>query len=258
LPIASRNHGVWDTRGKFGEIPEIPVMSPAMGFVLPCRMSPVFAEGSEFALWFSPLGGARLHYPLGLLAVAVLLEAWAIRRPGPRLRNAIGSLLGIAAVLAWIVVGLGLARVQEGDLRTGQLQQFFAATLATLCTFAWWLHRQVFPRGAGLHASMGRRTLVVMTLVASILAGFEGGEPRRSGRSGFPPGSLGLASLQASGERLDPPLGPEWEPFVPVPDRGCVQSRARSTRRSGLGRRASDLSLLADDPASGRTGPINW
>lgn len=229
-----------------------------MGFVLPCRMSPVFAEGSEFALWFSPLGGARLHYPLGLLAVAVILEAWSIRRPGPRLRNAIGSLLGVAAVLAWIATGLGLARVQEGDLRTGQLQQFFAITLATMGTFAWWLHRQVFPRGAKLHPSLGRRSLVAMTLVASILAGFEGGEPRRFGRSALPPGSLGLGSLQASGERLEPPLGPESEPLLQTPDRACAQSRARFKRQPGPGWRVSDLSPLADDPAARRTGPVNW
>lgn len=229
-----------------------------MSFVLPCRMSPVFAEGSEVALWFSPLGGARLHYPLGLLAVAVLLEAWAIRRPGPRLRNAIGSVLGVATVVAWIVTGLALARVQDGDLRTGQLQQFFAVTLATLCTFAWWIHRQVFPSGARIHGAAARRSLVVLTIVASIMAGFEGGEPQRSGRAGLPPGSLGLASLQASGERLDPPLGPESEPFLPAPDRVCAQSRARFTRQSGLGWRGSDPSLLVDDPAAGQTGPVNW
>lgn len=233
-------------------------MSTATGFVLLCRMSPVFAESSEVALWFSPLGGARLHYPLGLLAVAVLLEAWAIRRPGPRLRNAIGVVLGVATVVAWIAAGLGLARAQEGDLRTGQLQQFFALSLATLSTFAWWLHRQVFPCGARLHRSLGRRSLVAMTLVASIMGGFEGGEPRRSGRSELPSGSLGLGTLQASGERLEPPLGPAWEPFLQVPERVCAQSQARFTGKSGRGSPGSGLPQFADGPAAGRTGPVNW
>jgi hypothetical protein len=197
-------------------------------------MLPVFADGSQIAPWFSPLSGAGLQYSVGLLALAVLLDAWAVRRPADRLRRGIGITLGMASALAWVAVGLGWSREHGGDSPVGQLQQVFAVALAVLCSFAWWLHRQIFPRCARLTATAGRRLPVALTLAASILAAFEGGEIGRPGQAGGAPGSPGFPSLMASGERNGPILERSGEAENPAARRFCWQSQPEFPRRHGF------------------------
>jgi hypothetical protein len=206
-------------------------------------MLPVFADGSQIAPWFSPLSGAGLQYPVGLLALAVLLEAWAVRRPADRLRSGIGITLGMASALAWVAAGLGWSRDHGGDMPMGQLQQLFAVALAVLCSFAWWLHRQIFPRCARLTATAGRRLPVALTLAASILAAFEGDEIGRTGPSGVAPGSPGFPSLMASGERNGPPLERSGEAENPTARRLCWQSQPEFLRRPGFGWQNNDSGL---------------
>jgi hypothetical protein len=197
-------------------------------------MLPVFADGSQIAPWFSPLSGIGLQYPVGLLALAVLLEACAVWWPADRLRSAIGITLGMASALAWVAAGLGWSRDDGGDLPMGQLQQLFAVALAVLCSFAWWLHRQIFPRCARLTATAGRRLPVALTLAASILAAFEGGQIGRTRQSGVAPGSPGFPSLMASGERNGATLERSGEAKNPTARRVCRQSRSELACRHAL------------------------
>lgn len=101
------------------------------------------ADGS-----YGPFSPWLLHYPLGLLVVAVMLEAWNHWRPDPGTRRAVGFLLGWSALAAWLALASGWLRSFDGDFEplTVSLHKVFAAAVALLSTLCWWLHEEIHAR----------------------------------------------------------------------------------------------------------------
>ncbi len=69
------------------------------------------AEGFQIKPFLGPFHTVTLHLPIGILALAILLEMWAMRRPSEELREAIGISLwaGFAGALVATLLGLALA-----------------------------------------------------------------------------------------------------------------------------------------------------
>lgn len=159
--------------------------------------------GSDWTNLMGPFQVVLLHYPLGILTCAVLLEAWAYRRPSEPARQAVGFTLGLGAVVAWLVVGLGLLRaVQEGlDPQLLQLHKVFGIAVAALSTLCWWLHRQLCPAPERRFVRSSYRSLLGLGFILLILTGSRGGSPtenRRFRAEGKAPSGASLLTVVAA------------------------------------------------------------
>jgi hypothetical protein len=92
------------------------------------------AAGFDWVSLLGPFHVVMLHYPIGFLTLAGLLEAWTVRNPGAGVRRAIGFTLGINALATWLVVGLGLLRAARGEFAPEvlSLHRLFGILVAAL------------------------------------------------------------------------------------------------------------------------------
>lgn len=124
--------------------------------------------------WSGPFGPANLallHYPLGLLLLAVLLEALARRRRAGNLRRAVGFILGLSAFVGWFGVGLSLFAGTGGELdpQALKLNRVFGVAVAAMSTLTWWLHGEIYPQSGRSRLTARNRLLLALALAGIFL-----------------------------------------------------------------------------------------
>ncbi len=133
-----------------------------------------------------------LHYPIGFLTLAGLLEAWLLWRPSAGGRRAVGFTLGANAWIVWIVVGLGLLRSFCGEFNPDVLwlHKLFGILVAVVSTAAWWIHRGLYAEPERMTVRRTFQVVLGFSLLLLVLAGHQGGSLTHGSRflvEGLPP-----------------------------------------------------------------------
>ena len=133
----------------------------------------------NFWLWqfFGRLHPMIVHFPIGLLVVVLVLEAFALRRKRDELRPAINLLLVIGAVSAILSVAFGwLLKTQDdysGELL--EIHQWVGIVTAILAIITAYLHQQIWNnKRAGLLKAY--RSVLIFSVLGVAVAGHYGAE----------------------------------------------------------------------------------
>lgn len=152
----------------------------------------IAAFSFEWSSFLGPFHIVMLHFPIGFMAITVLLELWALRRPSEGARQAVDFTLGLTVLVAWLVSALGYFRASRGeyDPKVVYWHTVFGLAFATLATLTWILHHRAVPRPERVGLRRSYRGLMGVSLVLLVLAAHEGGTLTHGARfltAGAPP-----------------------------------------------------------------------
>ena len=233
-------------------LPAIVLLMPCGGCVMASGAG-VAAVGGEAFSWFqflAPFHMVVLHFPIGLFASVVALEAWAWRRPSETRREAMGFLLGLGVVATAITMALGFLRATDGEYEAMTLGRHrgWGIAAAALITISWALHRHLHrhPAPGGWVAF---RFLLGTGFVALAVAGHHGGTLTHGSAllTEHAPGML-RHLLQASVTPASPDGGRAGSPGGFVAVRAvlggkCVGCHGPEKQKGGLRLDTRDLAL---------------
>ncbi len=142
---------------------------------------PVARTTTEAAFsWIRFLGPFHmvvLHYPIGLLSLAALMEIWAWRQPEERLRRVLSKVLALAAGSAVIAASLGWLRAQGAEydsVLVGEHQRLGLIT-AGLSVAAWSLHGWYLGHRPTKYLLPGYRMVLALAFGCLLVTGHHGG-----------------------------------------------------------------------------------
>lgn len=207
-----------------------------------------------------PFHVVMLHYPIGFLTLAVLLEAWTSRRPSEVGRRAVGFTLGVSVLVAWLVVWLGLMRAGHGgfDPQVLRLHKVFGIAVATMSTLCWWLHRQLYPVPERVAVRRTYRGLLAGCFVLLVMAGHQGGTLTHGSRflsEGVPSGLSSLMMVSAATTEKPGPAGDVYSQTIhPLFVKKCLQCHGPEKQKSRY--RLDDPVIALKGGASGETAIV--
>lgn len=129
-------------------------------------------EGWDLRRLLAPFHSVVLHYPIGLISLAFLLELWSLRNPSRDLRRVIVVVVGLGALTAVLSAVLGLFRAAGEEYEAASLNEHkwygLAVTAASLVALGLvlWHVRQPFRRwilGAYRLVLAGSVVLLIIT-----------------------------------------------------------------------------------------------
>ncbi len=131
----------------------------------------------DWIAFFGPFHVIFLHYPIGFLTLAALLDLWTIRNPSQEARRAVGITLGLAATAAWVAGILGLCRSARGEFDgpTLELHRNLGIAVALLGSAAWATHRWLYRPTPGPAQRIVFRGILAVSLLVLVAAGHLGG-----------------------------------------------------------------------------------
>ncbi len=139
--------------------------------------SPAAAHESEVLKFVARFHLVLLHFPIGLLGGAALLELYSLFRPARNLAGVKAFVLTITSVSGIIVSLMGLALAQEGgyDPETLSRHQWLGLTVVALVVVTTLVHRKVSRQGGPRRLTFAYRGLLGSAVFVLMLAGHEGG-----------------------------------------------------------------------------------
>lgn len=134
-------------------------------------------EAFRWAAFFGPFHMVVLHYPIGFLTLAALLELWATFRPAGPGRQALGLVLPLTAAASVATATLGWLRAGGGgfDPELLALHRWTGIAVAVLAVGAFLMHRISGDRIAGATHRFGYRGSLGAALACLVIAGHFGG-----------------------------------------------------------------------------------
>jgi uncharacterized membrane protein len=135
------------------------------------------AEAFDWRKFLAPFHSVVLHYPIGFITLAFILEIYSFWRNSPELRRIISLVLLLGALTAVMSAGLGLLRAGGGGYDAGMLREHrlygMLVTGLILVSLAlhWWAARP----GARRVWLASYRALAVVSLAMLVVAGHLGG-----------------------------------------------------------------------------------
>ncbi len=205
----------------------------------------LFAEASiNWSNFLGPFHVVMLHFPIGFMAAAVLLELWAIRRPSAAAHQAVHLMLTLTVLISWMVSGLGYLRAARGeyDPKVVYWHTVFGLAFASLVTVAWIIHRRWYPHPerSGLRKGyLGLMTVSVGLLTVTAHAGGTLTHGAKFLTEGAPPmiGEL-LAEMDPAvdaGPKPGTDDGGEWRDHVrPVLEKKCFSCHGAEKQKGKL------------------------
>ena len=152
----------------------------------------IAAFSFEWSSFLGPFHIVMLHFPIGFMAITVLLELWALRRPSEGARQAVDFTLGLTVLVSWLVSGLGYLRASRGEYDSNVVywHTVFGLAFAAVATLTWFLHHRAVPQPGRVGLRRSYRGLMGLSLVLLVLAAHEGGTLTHGARfltAGAPP-----------------------------------------------------------------------
>ncbi|HTI69886.1 MAG TPA: c-type cytochrome domain-containing protein [Candidatus Limnocylindria bacterium] len=140
--------------------------------------SPEVAKaGFSWARFLGPFHMVVLHFPIGFLTLAAVLEMVAFFKPFEGAHKLITLTLGLSGIAAVLTVILGLMRAAGGDYAPDVLaiHRFAGIAVAALSIVTWLLHRALTPAVTSTATRIAYRCSLAITLGALTVAGHQGG-----------------------------------------------------------------------------------
>ena len=134
-------------------------------------------EAFRWSAFFGPFHMVVLHYPIGFLTLAAILELWATLRPAGPGRHALDLVLPLTAAASVAAAALGWLRAGEGGFDPGLLawHRWTGIAVAVLTVGACLMHRISRDRGGGAVHRFGYRGSLGAALACLVIAGHFGG-----------------------------------------------------------------------------------
>ncbi len=134
-------------------------------------------EAFRWAAFFGPFHMVMLHYPIGFLTLAALLELWATFRPSGPGRQAVGFVLPLTAAASVATATLGWLRAGKGEFDPELLasHRWAGIGVAVLAVAACLVHRISRGHMEGAAFRYGYRGLLGAALACLVVAGHFGG-----------------------------------------------------------------------------------
>lgn len=136
------------------------------------------AEGTstDWSAFLGPFHVVALHYPIGFLTLAFLLELFSFWRPRDIPTRLTSAILGLTTIAAWTAAGLGLLRAAHAEFDPELLSdhRFFGLAVAVLVTAASILQWQA-QKSAGQILLRAYRGVLLLSMGCLVTAGHQGG-----------------------------------------------------------------------------------
>lgn len=204
----------------------------------------LIAAGFSWPNFLGPFHVVMLHYPIGFLTLAVVLELWAIRRPSDAARQVVGLVLGLTVWVSWLAVVLGFLQGLHGefDPRVLLIHKLSGLAVATLATVTWLLHRRLYPNPDRLALRRTYHGLLLLSLGFLMVAGHQGGSLTHGSKfltAGAPHSVSGLIGHAEAASSASVNVGtlvhdPYLEHIQPVLERKCYSCHGEEKQKGHL------------------------
>lgn len=156
----------------------------ALGLVMDCLAagdaSSVSTSAHKAFLWrpfLAPFHAVVLHFPIGFVTMAAILELYRLRRPGPEVKRITTLTLWLSLLSGMVAATLGILRATNGGYDPRELESHrwtglavVAFTLLTLAT-----QRLAYRDETRRFLTFAYRSLLLITLGLLVVAGHVGG-----------------------------------------------------------------------------------
>ena len=141
---------------------------------------PLPSGRSSLFLWspfLAPFHAVVLHYPIGFLTMAFLLELYALKRPSEELKRITTGVIGLSLLTALIAARLGILRAGSGDYagRSLDYHRVFGIAIPFLTVLTLVLQMRSARSTPPPRALASYRFSLGVTLLALVIAGHYGG-----------------------------------------------------------------------------------
>jgi uncharacterized membrane protein len=127
--------------------------------------------------FLAPFHAVVLHYPIGFITMACILELYSFRRPSEELRHVTRLVILLSLLSGIVAAGLGIMRAQSGgyDVTTLSRHRMFGLSIPVLTLLTLWLKHKSIQRGQHRGSIYAYRVSLLATLAVLIVAGHQGG-----------------------------------------------------------------------------------
>lgn len=127
--------------------------------------------------FLAPFHSVVLHFPIGFVTLAFLLELYCWWRPSPEVRGVVAFVLALAVSSAGLAAALGLMRAGAGDYdeKTLTAHQWSGLAVVVLTALAFWFQRLAARGGFGTALNACYRGTLAAAVGSLIYAGHQGG-----------------------------------------------------------------------------------
>jgi uncharacterized membrane protein len=127
--------------------------------------------------FLAPFHAVVLHYPIGFLTLALILEVYGLHRPSDELRRITRLVILLSLLSGLLAATFGILRARDGGYETRglELHRLFGMAVPVFMLMAWFGHRLAFRPKASrgwLHAYRG---VLLLTMALLVVAGHHGG-----------------------------------------------------------------------------------
>ncbi|MEW6304082.1 MAG: c-type cytochrome domain-containing protein [Verrucomicrobiota bacterium] len=138
------------------------------------------ADGTGLFRWrpfLAPFHSVVLHFPIGFVTIAFVLEMYSFRRPSAELRRAIGLVLVLCVASAAVAIALGVLRGSAGeyDARMLNRHKAYGFAVGILTVLALLFHWLAYRKGEIKPLAATYRLTTMANLVVLVIAGHQGG-----------------------------------------------------------------------------------
>ncbi len=242
----------------------------AVGLILAGATSASAAQGPgiDWSAFLGPFHVVLLHYPIGFLTLAALLEFASIWYPREVPARLIGAVLLLTTLAAAAAAGLGLLRASHGEFDPELLSdhRFFGLAVAVLvaaaCGLQWavqwrpgrwgrWAYRLVLGMSVLCLVAAGHQGGSLThgsTFLTQNLPGFLGGAAGKLPAGGQPPSTGGTSLFSAS---IEPVLARKCY-SCHGPDKQKGKLRLDTPEALFRGGKSGEPTVVPGDPAKSR------
>jgi uncharacterized membrane protein len=127
--------------------------------------------------FLAPFHSVLLHYPIGFLTMAFILEIYGLRRGSPELRRITTFVIILSLVSGLVTASLGILRAGSGEYesKTLGLHRWLGMSIPILTSATLWLQIRAKRTEFNRVALAGYRAVLTTTLGVLVVAGHYGG-----------------------------------------------------------------------------------
>jgi uncharacterized membrane protein/mono/diheme cytochrome c family protein len=135
------------------------------------------AASFDLRRFLAPFHSVLLHYPIGFITLAFLLELWSLRNPAKELRAVIHLVVGLGALTALLSAALGLFRAGDGEYEAASLNEhkWYGISVTAASVVAYVLLRAYRAQPLRVWVLGAYRGILLISLVLLVITGHLGG-----------------------------------------------------------------------------------